>query len=87
MTLEEAIRHAEEKVKCGGECGEDHAQLAEWLKELQERRGEIIRCKDCKYWREYKYVNGKPKYLPYCGFNSTYFREDDYCSYAERREG
>ena len=38
MTLEEAIRHAEEKAKCGGRCGEDHAQLAEWLKELQERR-------------------------------------------------
>jgi hypothetical protein len=38
MTLEEAIRHAEEKAKCGGECGEDHAQLAEWLKELRERR-------------------------------------------------
>ena len=38
MTLEEAIRHAEEKAKCGGRCGEEHAQLAEWLKELQERR-------------------------------------------------
>ena len=193
MTLEEAIRHAEEKAKCGGRCGEDHAQLAEWLKELRERRTaesekrteertethacdsvnrqaaidavgsmlrrkfgiggdlaeitlaglpsaqpnlqptcnqlatdtisrqaaieamdgfnacgyveepferlekalkeipaaqpEIIRCKDCKYWREYKYVNGKPKYLPYCGFNAIYFREDDYCSHAERREG
>ena len=38
MDLEEAIKHAEEKVKCGGKCGEDHAQLAEWLKELRERR-------------------------------------------------
>ena len=38
MTLEEAIRHAEEKAKCGGRCGEEHAQLAGWLKELQERR-------------------------------------------------
>ena len=38
MTLEEAIRHAEEKAKCGGRCGEEHAQLAEWLRELQERR-------------------------------------------------
>ena len=38
MTLEEAIRHAEEKAKCGGKCGEDHAQLAMWLKELQTRR-------------------------------------------------
>lgn len=38
MTMEEAIRHAEEKAKCGGRCGEEHAQLAEWLKELRERR-------------------------------------------------
>ena len=38
MTLEEAIKHAEEKAKCGGRCGEDHAQLARWLKELQELR-------------------------------------------------
>ena len=38
MTLEEAIKHAEEKAKCGGKCGEDHAQLAEWLKELQKLR-------------------------------------------------
>ena len=38
MTLEEAIRHAEEKAKCEGKCGEDHAQLATWLRELQERR-------------------------------------------------
>lgn len=47
---------------------------------------EIIRCKDCKYWREYKYVRGKPKYSPYCGFNATHFRKDDFCSHAERRE-
>ena len=47
----------------------------------------VIRCKECKYWREYRYVNGKPKYLPYCDFNDIYFfREDDFCSKAERRE-
>ena len=40
MTLKEAIKHAEEKAKCGGRrCGRMyHAQLAEWLRELQERR-------------------------------------------------
>ena len=38
MTLEEAIKHAEEKAKCGGRCGEEHAQLAMWLKELQKLR-------------------------------------------------
>ena len=38
MTLEEAIKHAEDKAQCGGQCGEEHAQLARWLKELQELR-------------------------------------------------
>ena len=38
MTMEEAIKHAEEKAKCGGKCGEEHAQLAMWLKELQKLR-------------------------------------------------
>ena len=40
MTLEEAIEHAEDTAKSaiGCECREEHRQLAEWLKELQERR-------------------------------------------------
>lgn len=40
MTLEEAIKHAEE-VGCtceNNKCGADHKQLAKWLKELQEYR-------------------------------------------------
>ena len=55
MTLDEAIKHCEEKakeqriiakntsysdtyiLKCF-ECAEEHEQLAEWLKELKERR-------------------------------------------------
>jgi hypothetical protein len=38
MTLDEAIRHAEEKGKGCDNCAEEHRQLAEWLKELKERR-------------------------------------------------
>lgn len=34
LTLDEAIRHCEEKTDCT-QCGEEHRQLAEWLKELQ----------------------------------------------------
>lgn len=35
MTLEEAIKHCEEK-SCGeGQCAIEHKQLADWLKELQ----------------------------------------------------
>lgn len=40
MTLDEAIEHAEEqscKLGCT-ECGKEHKQLAEWLKELREIR-------------------------------------------------
>jgi len=37
MTLEEAIKHANEKAKEQGDCpcGSDHKQLAEWLEELK----------------------------------------------------
>ena len=52
---------------------------------LPSAQPEIIKCKECKYWREYKYVNGRPKFLPRCGFHQTYVREDDFCSAAERR--
>lgn len=39
MTLDEAIEHAEERAHqdCT-ECAREHAQLAEWLRELKERR-------------------------------------------------
>ena len=37
MTLDEAIQHCKEKSDCT-ECGAEHKQLAEWLRELKERR-------------------------------------------------
>ena len=41
MTLDEAIKHCEEVVdsKCD-ECGAEHRQLAEWLRELKQMKGE-----------------------------------------------
>ena len=46
MTLSEAITHCEEKIDCT-QCGKEHRQLAEWLKELQkykdlEEQGRLI---------------------------------------------
>ena len=38
MTLEEAIEHCEERAKICDECGKEHDQLAEWLKEVQQYR-------------------------------------------------
>ena len=36
MTLDEAIKHAEEKAKLGcSECAKEHRELAAWLKELK----------------------------------------------------
>jgi hypothetical protein len=45
MTLDEAIKHAEETAKELGDCScaDEHRQLAEWLKELKllrEQRGD-----------------------------------------------
>ena len=41
LTLDEAIKHAEEVAErqAGTPCGGQHRQLAEWLKELRDRRG------------------------------------------------
>lgn len=38
MTLEESIKHCEERAKICDECGKEHAQLAEWLKEVKQYR-------------------------------------------------
>lgn len=37
MTLEEAIKHCEEKAKGCDACAKEHKELAMWLKELLER--------------------------------------------------
>ena len=42
MTIEEAIRHAEEVAQCKcDECGNQHQQLANWLKELVVLRSKL----------------------------------------------
>ena len=54
MTLEEAIKHCEEKEKeqalngCFA-CAEEHKQLAEWLKELKDYREGSRTCENCKH--------------------------------------
>ena len=45
----------------------------------------VVRCKDCKYWREHKYAKETKRYIPFCGFSAIYTQADDYCSKAERR--
>ena len=49
MTIEEAIRHAEEVAqrKCD-ECGNQHQQLANWLKELVALRSKLKAAEDAR---------------------------------------
>lgn len=71
MTLEDAIKHAEEV------CAEEHKQLAEWLKELKAYKENIAvwidhseddlkisdyKCSKCGYW-----MDDKTKYCQNCG--------------------
>ncbi len=65
-----------------------YKQLAEWLKELIERRKqpEIIYCKDCEWYKTHSSWNCKKYY--YCARESitaTVKTENDFCSKAERK--
>ena len=51
MTLDEAIQHCEEKAQCGTDCGMEHKQLADWLKELKSLRKKV---EDLEEKLEYK---------------------------------
>ena len=58
VTLDEAIKHAEEKA-CGNTgCAEEHRQLAEWLKELKWRRVKMDNfaraCESYRSWVNYR---------------------------------
>ena len=97
MTLEEAIRHEmniaekqEELAKvCVAKrakddclkCAVEHRQLAEWLKELAERRKlpEVVRCKDCKHKGTKNCVANT--WTTIFGFG---VKDDFYCGLAER---
>jgi len=88
MTLDEAIEHAEDIAisAIGCECREEHRQLAEWLRELQERRKEpeIIYCHECIHYKPMSsnwgncYVHGNPPELHRACLSC------DYCSWAKR---
>ena len=42
----------------------------------------VVRCKDCKQWERLK----KNLRRGYCGESECIMRDDDFCSYGERRE-
>ena len=63
----------------------DKAEAQTELMMLPSAQPEIIRCKDCKYWREHKYAKETKRYIPFCGFNAIYTKADDFCSKGTRR--
>lgn len=83
MTYLDLIRDADRQLDDGQITLGEYEQMIEPLK--REIQPEIIRCKDCRYHKEYEYVNGKPKYLPKCGFHQIYAGDDAFCNHAERR--
>ena len=72
-------RYAERCKKSMDEFG----QLAEWLKELAERRKlpEIIHCGECAF----PYIRGKNMYCDHITGEEIMVWKDEYCSWAERR--
>lgn len=110
MTIEEAIVHAEEAASDYegmiedywldseklAKCANEQRQLAEWLKELAERRKqpEIIYCKDCRKhnvkvgFDENLHTVWKEDACPLVNWRGKAKQHEfdyQYCTYAERR--
>ena len=97
MTLEEAILHTEEAASNYegmiedywldseklAKCANEQRQIAEWLKELAERRKlpEIVHCGECRF-REIRVNNGCCDHIT---GEEIMVWKDEYCSWAERR--
>jgi len=90
LTIDKAIARFEQNAKqnerwaSGGlnpesnaEYAAEHRQLAEWLRELQERRcePEVTFCRSCN-WNDG---------TCYCNFHYRNVKPYSYCSWAERR--
>ena len=61
--------------------GRSHEIIKMRIGNLPSEQPEIIRCRDCKCWRELP--NGCQGF---CDMHSTYPTLTDFCSWAERRE-
>ena len=60
MSIDEAIQHCEEMALCAknSECGEEHRQLEEWLRELKRLRAEPV--------RHGRWIDSLARITPYC---------------------
>ena len=93
MTIDEAIIHCEEvairklknenNAKCV-QCGEEHVQLAKWLKELKAYKSRedlvpVIRCRDCKFRENDDFCTGR-------GVPCQLVPDDGFCDKGKRKE-
>ena len=62
-----------------------YSALHDMISSLPSAEPEIVRCKNCKYWRAHKYEKETKRYIPFCGFNAIYTKADDFCSKGTRR--
>ncbi len=84
----QAAINAIDECYCGGEdsCGEpwiykeNAVEAIEMVERLPSAQPEIVRCKDCRY-----YNSEEKECLDLMGHGRRW-EEDDFCSYAERRE-
>lgn len=91
MTREEAVEVLKERyITCVGIGLDNHANrvneaLDMAIEALSAEAVEVVRCKDCKYWREWENRVGSchrsENRYNWFGVDST-----DYCSFGERRE-
>ena len=51
------------------------------------KKAELVRCKDCKYWRGRKYNKHINGFLPWCGFSALQREADEFCSHGKRKDG
>ena len=67
-------------------CSQDQLH---WLNAIIEKQPtadavEVVRCKDCKYYEHPEYYGGGTKDV--CRTFKRQMKEDDYCSYGERKD-
>jgi DNA repair exonuclease SbcCD ATPase subunit len=72
MTIEEAIEHCDERSDTCSECGREHAQLAEWLREL------VLYRRACNGLIPEEIEELKNKIRTACELESTVRRELEY---------
>jgi hypothetical protein len=80
-----AVSELKREASCGDRDYEKGLEIAADIVELlPSAQPEIIRCKDCKHKRRYKFP---PKYneKDYCSINERVVPLDAFCSWAERR--